>query len=216
MTINEALAFRKERLETVAKCYKNESLAVCMERIVKAEVHRLVVVDQDEHVIGGGGGGGGVLSLSDLLHYIVIRPTKTSVPTNISVPTINISNEDGQIETPADHLEWWLLLSPFFIRPVMRNIELWICMKMITLGLSINNHTSAYVPERKYRTNFSSISFLFFLNHPYQQNFVEHVQRIRLEKQTNERTRNNSSSFSLFVLSCLSALYNSFVIVMFF
>lgn len=98
MTINEALAFRKERLETVAKCYKNESLAVCMERIVKAEVHRLVVVDQDEHVIG-------VLSLSDLLYYIVIRPTKTSAPTNLSVPTINISNEDGQIETPADHLE---------------------------------------------------------------------------------------------------------------
>jgi len=69
MTINEALSYRKERLEDVAKCYKNESLATCMERIIKAEVHRLVVVDQDEHVIG-------VLSLSDLLNYLVIRPTK--------------------------------------------------------------------------------------------------------------------------------------------
>jgi len=98
MDIKEALSFRKERLETVAKCYKNESLAVCMERIVKAEVHRLVVVDQDEHVIG-------VLSLSDLLYYIVIRPTKTTVPPTIAVPTINISNEDGQIETPVDHIE---------------------------------------------------------------------------------------------------------------
>ena len=101
MTIKEALAFRKERLEDVAKCYKNESLLVCMERIVKAEVHRLVVVDEEEHVIG-------VLSLSDLLHYIVIRPTKTTPPppttTNnmtVLVPTISVSNEDGPIEVEA-------------------------------------------------------------------------------------------------------------------
>lgn len=93
MTIKEALSFRKERLETVAKCYKNESLAACMERIVKAEVHRLVVVDQDEHVIG-------VLSLSDLLYYIVIRPTKVTPvaavgsPSNLPIPTISISAED--------------------------------------------------------------------------------------------------------------------------
>lgn len=95
MTIKEALAFRKERVEDVAKCYKNESLLVCMERIVKAEVHRLVVVDHDEHVIG-------VLSLSDLLHYIVIRPTKTTTTTTTTktmlVPTISVSNEDGPIE----------------------------------------------------------------------------------------------------------------------
>jgi 5'-AMP-activated protein kinase regulatory gamma subunit len=96
MTIKEALSFRKERLEDVAKCYKNESLLVCMERIVKAEVHRLVVVDDDEHVIG-------VLSLSDLLYYIVIRPTKTTTATNMTmpVPTISVSNEDDPIEVEA-------------------------------------------------------------------------------------------------------------------
>lgn len=100
MTIKEALAFRKERVEDVAKCYKNESLAICMERIVKAEVHRLVVVDHDEHVIG-------VLSLSDLLHYVVIRPTKTTPTTTTAVtatnktmlvPTISVSNDDGPVE----------------------------------------------------------------------------------------------------------------------
>jgi 5'-AMP-activated protein kinase, regulatory gamma subunit len=68
MTINEALSYRKERSENVAKCYKHEALSICMERIVKAEVHRLVVVNSSEHVIG-------VLSLSDLLYYIVMRPT---------------------------------------------------------------------------------------------------------------------------------------------
>ena len=71
MTIDEALSYRKERFEAVAKCYKHESLAICVERIVKAEVHRLVIVDQNEHVIG-------ILSLSDLLYYIIIRPTKSS------------------------------------------------------------------------------------------------------------------------------------------
>ena len=70
MTISETLSSRKERSESVAKCYKHETLSICMERIVKAEVHRLVVVDNEEHVIG-------VLSLSDLLDFIIIRPTKT-------------------------------------------------------------------------------------------------------------------------------------------
>lgn len=77
MTISEALGFRKERFETVAKCYKHETLSTCMERIVKAEVHRLVVVDNEEHVIG-------VLSLSDLLHYIVIRPNKVNASNSSS------------------------------------------------------------------------------------------------------------------------------------
>ena len=98
MTIKETLSYRKERAESVARCYRNESLAVCMERIVKAEVHRLVVVDQDEHVIG-------VLSLSDLLYYIVIRPEKTSLSNVLSVPTINILNEDDQIETSLEKSE---------------------------------------------------------------------------------------------------------------
>lgn len=39
-----------------------------MERIVRAEVHRLVVVDESEKVIG-------IISLSDLLLYLVLRPS---------------------------------------------------------------------------------------------------------------------------------------------
>ena len=38
-----------------------------MERIVKAEVHRLVVVNEDNKVVG-------VISLSDILNYLVLRP----------------------------------------------------------------------------------------------------------------------------------------------
>lgn len=38
-----------------------------MEKIVRAEVHRLVVVDENEKVIG-------IISLSDILLYLVLRP----------------------------------------------------------------------------------------------------------------------------------------------
>jgi len=82
MTINEALLYRKERFEAVSKCYKHEPLSVCMERIIKAEVHRLVIVDNNDHVIG-------VLSLSDVLHYIVIRPTKLE---NLTPPVFDLTN----------------------------------------------------------------------------------------------------------------------------
>jgi 5'-AMP-activated protein kinase regulatory gamma subunit len=82
MTINEALSFRKERFETVAKCFKHEILSTCIERIVKAEVHRLVIIDNDEYVIG-------ILSLSDVLQYIVIRPTKSEDPPAVFEPITN-------------------------------------------------------------------------------------------------------------------------------
>ena len=39
-----------------------------MEKIVRAEVHRLVVVDENEKVIG-------IISLSDILLYLVLRPS---------------------------------------------------------------------------------------------------------------------------------------------
>ncbi|KAI0215520.1 5'-AMP-activated protein kinase subunit gamma-2 [Lamellibrachia satsuma] len=67
ITIEQAMKERRETFEGVQKCKKSETLAAIMERIVKAEVHRLVVVDDDERVTG-------VVSLSDILSYIVLRP----------------------------------------------------------------------------------------------------------------------------------------------
>lgn len=46
-----------------------------MERIVRAEVHRLVVVDENEKVIG-------IISLSDILLYLVLRPSGEGVGGN--------------------------------------------------------------------------------------------------------------------------------------
>jgi 5'-AMP-activated protein kinase regulatory gamma subunit len=69
ITIEQSLQSRREGFEGVQTCRKSESLSVIMERIVKAEVHRLIVVDDQEKVVG-------VVSLSDILHYLVLRPVQ--------------------------------------------------------------------------------------------------------------------------------------------
>jgi len=67
VTLKTANQHRNEWFEGVHKCKQDESLFAVMERIVKAEVHRLVVVDDDNKVTG-------VISLSDILTYLVLRP----------------------------------------------------------------------------------------------------------------------------------------------
>lgn len=63
----EALKHRAEGFEGVHRCRLNEPLHAVVERIVKAGVHRLVVVDKEDHVVG-------VMSLSDLLQVLVLHP----------------------------------------------------------------------------------------------------------------------------------------------
>ena len=48
-------------------CKKTDTLISIMDKIVKAEVHRLVIVDDDDKVAG-------MISLSDILAYLVLRP----------------------------------------------------------------------------------------------------------------------------------------------
>jgi len=67
VTLKTANQHRNEWFEGVHKCKQDESLFTVMERIVKAEVHRLVVVDDDNKVTG-------VISLSDILNFLVLRP----------------------------------------------------------------------------------------------------------------------------------------------
>ncbi|XP_011502544.1 PREDICTED: 5'-AMP-activated protein kinase subunit gamma-2 isoform X2 [Ceratosolen solmsi marchali] len=67
VTLREANEHRNEWFEGVQSCKLNETLFTIMEKIVRAEVHRLVVVDEDEKVIG-------IISLSDLLYYLVLKP----------------------------------------------------------------------------------------------------------------------------------------------
>jgi len=67
VTLKEANQHRNEWFEGVHKCIQTETLFQVMERIVKAEVHRLVIVDEDNVVCG-------VVSLSDILTFLVLRP----------------------------------------------------------------------------------------------------------------------------------------------
>ncbi|XP_019961035.2 5'-AMP-activated protein kinase subunit gamma-3b [Paralichthys olivaceus] len=67
MTMQEAVASRACCMEGVLKCYPHETLETIIDRIAKAEVHRLVLVDSDDVVRG-------IVSLSDLLQALVLTP----------------------------------------------------------------------------------------------------------------------------------------------
>lgn len=75
MTLRKANEHRNAWFEGVQKCHLDETLFTVMERIVRAEVHRLVVVDENEKVIG-------IISLSDILLYLVLRPSGDGVGGN--------------------------------------------------------------------------------------------------------------------------------------
>jgi 5'-AMP-activated protein kinase regulatory gamma subunit len=66
ITVKKALEHR-DQSERVIKCTMNETLHQILERIVQSEVHRIVVVDSEDHVIG-------IISLSDILSFLVLRP----------------------------------------------------------------------------------------------------------------------------------------------
>jgi 5'-AMP-activated protein kinase, regulatory gamma subunit len=68
VSLKKANEHRNAWFEGVQKCNLDESLFTVMEKIVRAEVHRLVVVDENEKVIG-------IISLSDILLYLVLRPS---------------------------------------------------------------------------------------------------------------------------------------------
>ena len=76
VTLKEANEHRNEWFEGVHTCKRNDSLFAVMENIVKAEVHRLVIIDKDGKVCG-------VVSLSDILSFLVLRPSGMSICTYI-------------------------------------------------------------------------------------------------------------------------------------
>ncbi|XP_076151462.1 5'-AMP-activated protein kinase subunit gamma-1-like isoform X1 [Alosa pseudoharengus] len=67
VTVTQALKHRSQYFEGVVKCNKLENLDTIVNRIVKAEVHRLVVVDERSCIEG-------VISLSDILQALVLTP----------------------------------------------------------------------------------------------------------------------------------------------
>uniref|UniRef100_A0A8C8ST42 5'-AMP-activated protein kinase subunit gamma-1 n=1 Tax=Pelusios castaneus TaxID=367368 RepID=A0A8C8ST42_9SAUR len=64
VTVTQALRHRSQCFEGVLKCYRDETLETIINRLVEAEVHRLVVVDESDVVKG-------IVSLSDILQALV-------------------------------------------------------------------------------------------------------------------------------------------------
>ncbi|MEQ2190035.1 5'-AMP-activated protein kinase subunit gamma-2 [Goodea atripinnis] len=71
VTVTQALRHRSQYFEGVMKCNKLETLETIVDRIVKAEVHRLVVVDEKSRIVG-------IVSLSDILQALVLTPAGTN------------------------------------------------------------------------------------------------------------------------------------------
>ncbi|KAM9839269.1 5'-AMP-activated protein kinase subunit gamma-2-like isoform 2-T2 [Aulostomus maculatus] len=67
VTVTQALRHRSQYFEGVMKCNKLETLETIVDRIVKAEVHRLVVVDEESRIVG-------IVSLSDILQALILTP----------------------------------------------------------------------------------------------------------------------------------------------
>ncbi|KAM7400596.1 hypothetical protein PAMA_005006 [Pampus argenteus] len=67
ITVTQALKHRSQYFEGVMKCHKMETMETIVDRIVKAEVHRLVVVDDLSSIEG-------IVSLSDILQALVLSP----------------------------------------------------------------------------------------------------------------------------------------------
>lgn len=68
VSLRKANEHRNEWFEGVQCCTMDETLYTILERIVRAEVHRLVIVDDQRKVIG-------IIALSDILLYLVLRPS---------------------------------------------------------------------------------------------------------------------------------------------
>uniref|UniRef100_A0A4W5MTM9 Protein kinase, AMP-activated, gamma 3a non-catalytic subunit n=1 Tax=Hucho hucho TaxID=62062 RepID=A0A4W5MTM9_9TELE len=67
MSMQEAIQRRCCFIEGVIKCLPDETLETVIDRIIKAEVHRLVLVDKEDVCRG-------IISLSDLLQAMVLTP----------------------------------------------------------------------------------------------------------------------------------------------
>merc|ERR1711971_3955 len=86
VTLKEASEHRNEWFEGVHTCKRDDSLFAVMETIVKAEVHRLVIINNDEKVCG--------VSLSDILSFLVLRPSGEDKRTK-SRPSGSSQNEEA-------------------------------------------------------------------------------------------------------------------------
>ncbi|XP_024257082.2 5'-AMP-activated protein kinase subunit gamma-2 isoform X2 [Oncorhynchus tshawytscha] len=102
ITVTQALRHRSQYFEGVMKCNRLETLETIVDRIVKAEVHRLVVVDENARIVG-------IVSLSDILQALVLAPAgicrKNSQPQpeiEAEAPPATLVEAEPEVEVAAE------------------------------------------------------------------------------------------------------------------
>ncbi|OQR70954.1 hypothetical protein BIW11_11289 [Tropilaelaps mercedesae] len=92
MSVGEALEFRNEFFEGVLTCGADNPLLEVMKKIVAAEVHRLVVADDEGRCVG-------MISLSDILSFLVLSPLGMERPVTppYLIRTASADRENGPV-----------------------------------------------------------------------------------------------------------------------
>ncbi|CAH8507520.1 unnamed protein product [Schistosoma turkestanicum] len=81
ISVYEALNYRRGKFQGVATCKLDDTMEVIVNRIVDAGVHRLVVVNSNNQVLG-------IVSLSDILRFLIGEPDLSKTfSRNVSLET---------------------------------------------------------------------------------------------------------------------------------
>ncbi|KAL1283440.1 5'-AMP-activated protein [Trichinella pseudospiralis] len=100
ITVQDSLKHRTAWFEGVHNCKVTDSLSTYVDTLVRSEVHRLVAVDNDGRVQG-------VVSLSDILLFIVLRPEVTESVSSVQAMEVSSSMERSEdMEIQPVHLTW--------------------------------------------------------------------------------------------------------------
>lgn len=90
LTLEQVSEHKNEWFEGVSVCKLSETLFQVTEKIIRARVHRVVVEDDQDKVIG-------IISLSDILYYLVL--THCSIPENGNQENTNALDAETRAET---------------------------------------------------------------------------------------------------------------------
>jgi len=88
VTLKEATEHKLPYFDGVHTCKGDETVLAVMEKLVKAEVNRLVVVDDNTKVVG-------IVTVSDIIHYLVLRHMNSTPSRNIHAARIRQRREDS-------------------------------------------------------------------------------------------------------------------------
>ncbi|KAI6188669.1 hypothetical protein M3Y98_00379100 [Aphelenchoides besseyi] len=89
VSVYDALKHRSDWFEGVRNCSETDSLGEVVDAIMKAEVHRLIVTNSEQKVVG-------IISLSDILRFLILEPVAAELTnaSNMSLSSaIEMSNE---------------------------------------------------------------------------------------------------------------------------